>query len=234
MKKTLFFAFFLLFSAFPFSSLVTDAFGADYYQACPETRCIEDPKADFFKAVKQSDRASVLRLLSKNPKLVLATDEHSMTPFLLAVHRKNREMANLLAQKSSRLTARGDKGNAFHIAAANQDEPMIKLLTKLTQAKDAGLTRKMLNYQRNIYMPASYSSNDGNSPLHIAAQKCNRRIYNYYVSLGADESVQNSLKKTPREIMVNCEKTRRQIQKQKEAAAARQKAAARIPKDDGI
>lgn len=228
MKKICFFVFFLSLSSFLFSSLASDAFGTVYYSSGQGT---ED---EFFKAVKQSDQTSVLRHLNKNPKLVLAMDEHSMTPFLLAVSKKDREMVNLLAQKSSRLTARGEKGNAFHIAAANQDEPMIKLLTRLAQAKDANLPRNMLNHQRNVYVSTSYYSNDGNSPLHVAAQKCNRRIYNYFVSLGADESVQNSLQKTPREIMVNCEKNRRQIQKLKEASAAKEKAAARIPKDDGI
>ncbi len=189
---------------------------------------------DIFTLIKRSDRAGVQRVLAKNPRLVLETNPKGQTPLLLAVQQKDLDMAYLLIKSSARLTARADKGNVLHIAVANQDEPMIKMLLKEAAAKDASLPARLINHQRSLYNPSSLTSEDGNTPLHLAAQHCNKRIYNYLKSLGGDDSLSNSMNKTPSESMENCLKTQAIMAQQKKVRQAKEAAAARAPKDEGI
>lgn len=189
---------------------------------------------DIFTLVKRSDRAGVQRLLAKKPRLVLETNPKGQTPLLLAVQQKDLDMAYLLIKSSARLTARADKGNALHIAVANQDEPMIKMLLKEAAAKDASLPARLINHQRSLYSPSSLTSEDGNTPLHLAAQRCNKRIYNYLKSLGGDDSLTNAMNKTPAESMENCIKTQAIMAQQKKVRQAKELAAAQAPKDEGI
>ena len=193
-----------------------------------------DSTDDFFKAVKKSDTAQVKQLLNKQPRLVLERDDKNMTGFLWAVSKKNLELVSFLAEKGARLTARGEKGNAFHIAAENQDEPMLKLLMKLISAKNAQAPADMLNYGRDIYSATSYTSSDGNTPLHIASKKCNTRIYNYFVNHGAQEDIPNHLLKTPAAILSDCQKNKELQAQQALLRAQREGEEALRPKDDGI
>ncbi len=193
-----------------------------------------DNTTDFFKAVKKSDISSVKQLLAKQPRLVLERDDKNMTGFLWAVSKDDMEMVSLLADKGTKLTARGEKGNAFHIAAEKQNEAMLKLLMKLISAKNVQAPTDMLNYGRDIYSSTSYISSDGNTPLHIAAKKCNVRIYNYFVNHGARENITNNLLKTPAAIMAECQKNKEIQAQQALLRAEREGKEALRPKDDGI
>lgn len=189
---------------------------------------------DIFSAVNGGNVAAVRQMLGKNPRLVLEVNGKGLTPFLLAVQKKDLDMAYLLIKSSARLTARCGKGNALHIAVANQDEPMIKLILKEAAAKDPTLPERLVNHQRNLYDASSLTSDDGNTPLHVAAKRCDRRIYNYLLAYGADDSLSNKMDKTPSEIIVSCQKTQQIMAKQKKIRQAKELAAARAPRDEGI
>nr|QGT50772.1 hypothetical protein Elusimicrob2101_0350 [uncultured Elusimicrobia bacterium] len=163
------------------------------------------PTTDFFAAVRSGDRAQVKTLLRKNQKLAQTTDKKGQTPFLVAVTQKDLQMVYVLAPFSV-LSAAGPRGNAFHIAAQNEDEPMLKLLMQITSERNKALPQKMLNAPRNREDETSLTSSDGNTPLHVAAKKCNTRIYNYFASNGADDTLENEYGQTPQKILTACQK----------------------------
>lgn len=181
------------------------------------------PAMDLFAAVKNGDRTQASKLLRKNPKLAQTTDKKGQTPFLLAVTNKDLDMTYLLAQYSS-LSAAGPKGNAFHIAAQNADEPMLKLLVKLTSERRADLTKQMLNAPRDREDEYSLTSSDGSTPLHVAAKQCNTRIYNYFVANGADDSLENGFGQTPQKILTSCQKQKAWEAEYKKKQAAKKAA----------
>lgn len=189
---------------------------------------------DIFAAVNKGSVTDVQRMLAKNPRLVLDTNKQGLTPFLSAVQKKDLDMAYLLIKSSSRLTARCGKGNALHIAVANQDEPMIKLILKEAAAKDPSLPARLVNHARSLYDASSLTSDDGNTPLHVAAQRCNMRIYKYLLAYGADDSLSNGMNKTPSEIITSCQKTQQIMAQQKKIRQAKERAAALAPRDEGI
>ena len=190
--------------------------------------CWAGPNEEIFAAVRSGNRTEVKRLVSKNKTLVFATDKRGMTPFLRAVEAKDLDMAYLLADYFSRLTDSGASGNAMHIAVNNEDEPMIKLLFRLAAEEDPGLPKQLINMPRSREDDTSLTSSDRNTPLHVAANKCNARIYKYLVANGANPDVVNSYGQTPRQIMISCEKTKAyQAEQAKKKAAQKQRQAAR-------
>lgn len=160
-----------------------------------------------FSAVRSGDRDEVERLISKDKTLVFATDERGMTPFLTAVESQDVEMAYLLADYFSRLGDSGAPGNAMHIAVNNEDEPMLRLLLRLTAAEDPDLPKYLLNMPRQQEKAAPRcESNDRNTPLHLAAQKCNFKIYKYLLANGANPLARNAAGKTPKQLLDACPK----------------------------
>lgn len=189
---------------------------------------------DIFKAVKNGDKSTVLAMLKKHPKLVLSRDSKGKTPLLVAVEQKNVAMADLLLRRGSRFTAKSAKGTPLHVAVLNQDEPMIQLI--LTSAAKVGteLPARLCNTPRDLYDEMSFSSEDGSTPLHLAAKQCNTKIYNYLVAHGGNPNLQNNSEKTPAQLLNNCLKSKRQMEEAQRAREARKRAAERAPKDDGI
>ncbi len=185
--------------------------------------CAAAPANDLFTAVKNGNRVQAHKLLRKTPKLAQSTDKKGQTPFLLAVTNKDLDMAYLLAPYSS-LSATATKGNAFHIAAQNEDEPMLKLLVKLTGERRADLTKLMLNAPRELEDEYSVTSSDGNTPLHVAAKKCNTLIYNYFVAQGADPSLENGYGQTAQKILASCQKQKAWEAEYKKKQAAKKAA----------
>lgn len=83
----------------------------------------------------------------------------------------------------------------------------------------------MLNAPRNREDELSLTSSDGNTPLHVAAKKCNTRIYNYFIAKGADPSLANGFGQTPQKILTSCQKQKAweaEYKKQQAAKKARQ------------
>lgn len=189
--------------------------------------CYAGPNEEIFAAVRSGNRTEVKRLVSKNKTLVFATDKRGMTPFLTAVEAKDLDMAYLLSDYFSRLGDSAAPGNAMHIAVNNEDEPMIKLLFRLTSEEDPELPKQLINMPRSREDEISITSSDRNTPLHIAAKKCNARIYKYLVANGANPDAFNSYNQTPRSIMAACEKTKAfQAEQAKKKAAQQQRQAA--------
>lgn len=186
--------------------------------------CHAGPSEEIFAAVRNGNRTEVKRLVSKDKTLVFATDKRGMTPFLTAVEAKDLDMAYLLADYFSRLGDSAAPGNAMHIAVNNEDEPMIKLLFRLTAAEDPKLPKYLINMPRSREDATSMTSNDRNTPLHVAAKKCNVRIYKFLVANGANPDAANSYGQTPRNIMISCEKTKAyQAEQAKKKAAQKQR-----------
>ena len=158
---------------------------------------------EFFAAVRNGNSQRVEEMLSKNKILVFTADKRGMTTFLVAVETRNLKMVSLLADSFSRLGNIAQPGNALHIAVSNDDEPMVRLLVRLSSEEDPALTKRLLNMRRR---GDKEEINDRNTPLHLAALKCNFRVYNYLLEHGANPTLPNSKGKTPKQIISACPK----------------------------
>ncbi len=162
-----------------------------------------DKYADFWYAVEHNDSTQVRKLLRQDKRLVFSFKK-GMTPYLYSVKNGNRQMAWMLADEFwAHVYDRCAWGNAIHIAAENQDFPMLKLTMKAAQMDD--LLEQLIDEQRYSTKPNQKKA-DLNTPLHIAALHCNREMYDYLVSFGASETKVNADFKTAEEILATCPK----------------------------
>ncbi len=169
--------------------------------------CYADRGADFFVAVRSGDRDEVKRMIAKDKTLVFITDRRGMTPFLTAVESRDLEMTYLLADYFSRLGDSSTAGNAMHIAVNNEDEPMLRLLVRLAADEDPDMPRHLINMPRmRENAPRTSVANDRNTPLHLAAKKCNFQIYKYLLDHGANPKARNAAGKTPAQLLSVCPK----------------------------
>lgn len=162
-----------------------------------------DSRAEFFAAVRNGDSDRVERMIARDKALVFITDENGMTPFLTAVQSRNGKMVYLLFDYFARLGDTGGPGNAFHIAVQNEDEAMVRLLVQMMSEDDPQMPKYLLNMRRT---PTNSKSNDKNTPLHLAALKCNFAIYQLLLKNGANPALRNAAGKTPRQILSACPK----------------------------
>ena len=168
--------------------------------------CFAGKTEAFFAAVRNGNSSQVERMLEKDKTLVFLKDRNGMTPFLLAVQTRNLKMTDLLSEYFARLNDSAVMGNAVHIAVLNEDEPMIRLILRLASEEDTEMPAYLLNMPRKQAGVKSAVANDKNTPLHLAAQKCNFRIYQYLLNNGANDSVLNAAGKTPKQIISACPK----------------------------
>ena len=155
----------------------------------------------FFAAVRAGRSDRVEQMIAKDKMLVFTTNRQGLTPFLIAVENRDVKMAALLADYFARLNDTAGPGNAFHIAAANNDDAMVRLLLQLMNEEDPALPRHMLNMPR---LPTNSATNDRNTPLHLAAQNCNRPLYRLLVANGAQPGLRNAAGKTPAQLLQAC------------------------------
>ena len=158
---------------------------------------------EMFWAVQNGNRSAVKRLLAQDKTLVYGQDAQGMTPFLIAVQNGDLDMAVLLADAFSRLDTDCPLGNAVHIAVLNEDAAMLRVLFQLCDEEDPDLATLMLNMRRHWGAPKS-KTNDGNTPLHLAALKCHRPMYQFLVANGASPTVRNNQGKTPAQLLTAC------------------------------
>ena len=191
------------------------------------------PAQEMFAAVNNGNRAAVKRLLAQDKTLVYIQDRQGMTPFLIAVQNRDLDMTVLLADAFSRLDVDASAGNAMHLAVLNEDAAMLRVLLQLCDEEDPELAVFMLNMRRHWGGPKS-PTNDGNTPLHLAALKCHRPMYQFLVANGARPDVRNNKGKTPAQLLKACPPEPKQKQSAPDSKAAAQPAtpAPAAPKPD--
>ena len=174
---------------------------------------------EMFWAVQNGNRSAVKRLLAQDKTLVYGQDAQGMTPFLIAVQNGDLDMAVLLADAFSRLDTDCPLGNAVHIAVLNEDAAMLRVLFQLCDEEDPDLATLMLNMRRHWGAPKS-KTNDGNTPLHLAALKCHRPMYQFLVANGANPTVRNNKGKTPAQLLTACPPEPQKPEKAQESPGA--------------
>ena len=157
--------------------------------------------ASFFAVVRSGDTERAEEMLRADKTLVFVEEPGGMTAFLAAVKNRDVKMAQLLAESFSRLDVRTAEGNALHLAAANNDEPMLRMLFAFMDEVEPDLFEHLANAPRGSRTsPAS----DRNTPLHLAALNCNRAIYDFLSAHGANEKALNRRRQTPRRLLSLC------------------------------
>jgi uncharacterized protein len=115
---------------------------------------------ELFAAVKRGDKSEVERLLERDRTLVDARDENGLSPTLVALYYGKDDIATAIL-------ARGPKLNVFEAAAAG----------------DASRVREIVGQER---AQVNAVSQDGFSPLGLAAFFKRREIVRYLLEAGAD------------------------------------------------
>jgi ankyrin repeat protein len=116
--------------------------------------------AELFTAIKAGDKAAVERLLERDPTLVDARDENGLSPTLVALYYGKNEIATAIL-------GRGPKLNVFDAAAAG----------------DAARVREIVGRDRG---QVNAVSQDGFSPLGLAAFFKRREVVRFLLEAGAD------------------------------------------------
>lgn len=127
---------------------------------------------DFFDAIRKGNSPRVAELVKRQPSLMAATYRNGITPVLLAVYAKHRDVADLL------LTTSGHQPNIFEAAATGRIDRVRELL-----AKDPSLIHAW--------------SPDGWTALHLNFNDL--EMAKYLIDAGADLNVnsRNKLNATP-------------------------------------
>jgi ankyrin repeat protein len=115
---------------------------------------------ELFAAIKRGDRSEVERVLERDRTLVDARDENGLSPTLVALYYGKGDIATAIL-------ARGPRLNVFEAAAAG----------------DAARVREILGQDR---AQVNAVSQDGFSPLGLAAFFKRREIVHYLIEAGAD------------------------------------------------
>ena len=160
--------------------------------------------AAFFAVVRAGDTDKAEEMLRADKTLVFVEEPDGTTAFLAAVKNKDVKMARLLADSFSRLDVRTNGGNALHLAVSNNDEEMLRMLFAFMDEVEPELFESLANEPRGSRIsPAS----DRNTPLHLAALNCNRAIYGFLAAHGANETILNRRRQTPKRLFSSCKKT---------------------------
>ncbi|MBD9149883.1 MAG: ankyrin repeat domain-containing protein [Spirochaetia bacterium] len=160
--------------------------------------------AAFFAVVRSGDTDKAEEMLRADKTLVFVEEPDGTTAFLAAVKNKDVKMARLLADSFSRLDVRTNGGNALHLAVSNNDEEMLRMLFAFMDEVEPELFESLANEPRGSRIsPAS----DRNTPLHLAALNCNRAIYGFLATHGANEKILNRRRQTPRSLVTSCKQT---------------------------
>ena len=178
--------------------------GSVVHAAPQKISTTKDYYGDLWFSVEHNDPDHVRKVLRKDKRLVYSVKK-GLTPYLYSVQKGYRKMAWMLVDEFwAHAYDRCAWGNALHVAIENQDFPMLKLTMKAAQMDfDEGLLDRLINEQRYNRKPDQKRA-DLNTPLHVAAQYCNRPIYDYLVSFGASEKTINADWKTAAEILATC------------------------------
>ena len=160
--------------------------------------------AAFFAVVRAGDTDKTEEMLRADKTLVFVEEPDGTTAFLAAVKNKDVKMARLLADSFSRLDVRTNGGNALHLAVSNNDEEMLRMLFFFFFEVEPELFESLANEPRGSRIsPAS----DRNTPLHLAALNCNRAIYGFLAAHGANKTILNRRRQTPKRLFSFCKKT---------------------------
>ena len=160
--------------------------------------------AAFFAVVRAGDTDKAEEMLRADKTLVFVEEPDGTTAFLAAVKNKDVKMARLLADSFSRLDVRTNGGNALHLAVSNNDEEMLRMLFAFMDEVEPEVFESLANEPRGSRIsPAS----DRNTPLHLAALNCNRAIYGFLAAHGANETILNRRRQTPKRRFSSCKKT---------------------------
>lgn len=160
--------------------------------------------AAFFAVVRSGDTDRAEEILRADKTLVFIEEPDGTTAFLAAVKNKDVKMARLLADSFSRLDVRTNGGNALHLAVSNNDEEMLRMLFAFMDEVEPELFESLANEPRGNRISLD---SDRNTPLHLAALNCNQRIYRFLAAHGANETILNRRRQTPKRLFSFCKKT---------------------------
>lgn len=172
---------------------------------------------NIFKTIASGDTALLTKLIRSNKAAVFEKDKATgFTPIHAAVKARQLQMVQILANNMANITDLSREGSVFHLAVKQQDIEMLQLLARLAKA-DNSLSRLL---ESKVAAPNKQMM----TPLGFAALNCNKEIYDYLVSIGANPgkvSKESSMFGfySPVELIRKCKQYRPSFRRMKQSTA---------------
>lgn len=126
-------------------------------------------------AVRAEDQQAVMTLLEKGADMEAKSHEGE-TALLYAVRKDNRSIANLLLENGADVHARDNKGNSV-----------------LHKAENYGTYGMLNSHYVNFWQEDNFHENhDGQTPLHLAAKRCNNFVVEDMCKRGANPTQEDN------------------------------------------
>lgn len=158
----------------------------------------EENTEDIFSASAQGDKEKVEEFLLQDRALLSARNKQGLTPLLVAVANNQVQLVDYLLAQGAPVFETSPRGNALHIAVANNRQDMLEHLVQ--KARRNGQLALMLEYKVS---PAKNVPTL--TPLGWAARACREKLYNYLLSVGAKEGLANQAY-SPVSLLAGCKK----------------------------
>ncbi|GEM_PF-1798333 len=141
--------------------------------------------ADIFKAAEKGDVELARKVIAQNKAVVFDKNKSGDSALIVAVENGHTDVVDFLVKNFARLSEASGKGNVFHVAVQTQNMDMLKHLVKL--AREDGRLALMLEYKGNVA-----GQKQPLTPLGLAAENCNKEMYDYLISVGAKPGVRST------------------------------------------
>ena len=165
---------------------------------------IKDKKLTPLQIAAAYEQPKTVKLLLKQPGILIdkATQNSNRTALHLAAERGWQETATILIEdkRTNPHKRTTDGKTALHFAAKKGCEPIIKALLTNNVTHDDASSDYSDYLEKKSEKHLDLADNDGNTPLHLAAQKGRTQVVTILLGKGANPERRNRSKKTAKDL----------------------------------
>lgn len=167
--------------------------------------CAQEP--EIILCAKAGDLGCIKKAVKKDKSALFAADKDGNTVLILAAARGANAIISYVAYQWPDWRTNDKGSNPLHAAAAANHADTAKLIISFTKDDPD------INFER--FLNAKDTQN-GATPLHLAAARCNGQLYDYLLEQGAKADLTDFAGRTPAQVLTLCKNS--QAKKTKQAA----------------